>query len=97
MVLTTGDETSDDTPVGVDVPHESIGMRASRRNRERKRRLLRQIAFGTALVVFSDGEPSDTAFTIDDLLDTAAASGPTIHTVALCPASKTSAFLRTSF
>jgi len=45
--------------------------------------------FRTALVLFSDGQPSDVDFTIDDLLGVAAATGTTIHTVGLGVASQT--------
>ncbi len=47
-------------------------------------------AFRGALVLFSDGKPSDEAYTIDDLLAVAAATGTSIHTVGVGGASQTS-------
>jgi len=49
-------------------------------------------AVRTALVLFSDGQPSDLALTIDDLLDVAIATGTTIHSVGLGGASQTDPF-----
>lgn len=46
------------------------------------------LGFHRALVLFSDGVPTDTTVTLDDLLDVAAATGTTIHTVGLGVASQ---------
>jgi hypothetical protein len=48
----------DETPVGVALPEEGTGVRASRRGRERKRRLTRRIAFTTALVLLVVAVPA---------------------------------------
>jgi hypothetical protein len=50
MTVTTREDPKQGTPVAVEMPSEGTGMRASRRGRERKRRLW-QIAFMSALVV----------------------------------------------
>jgi hypothetical protein len=47
-------------------------------------------AYRTSLVLFSDGEPGDRYYTIDDLLAAAAATGTTIPTIGLGGASQTS-------